>query len=522
MKKSLENQPHCPRRRFDFVIGNPPYVGYNESSKQGVLIFELMKKGGAKLNDMYGVNLHSIPDNRKKYAPKPNLYAFFIALGLALLKDNGRFCYIIPQTILTAGDLDVLRYHLSKYTTIYKIITFSGNMFIGRGLKQNQPVATSSLILVLGKQKPSLTHQVEVINYELADEEVEITTNNIRSGKGVKKKSFLQSKLIQNVANWNFIKQGKPFLDFYEEYIRKSDDISIYYNHAWAEHQFKSRFYFDKGLVFPKNRIFQNDSADIAGHFHLIDLDKNRYKAVLTNQFVKGTDIKIPQGSQGISVFEKKYKILWSYMNYDKFYFCDKQIIISFNQVVISSDNMSELLYLLSIMNSPMIHLVLDRHLRSESEKDVLLGIKAIKEFVRVPKIAKNNQLIKDEIFIRTEDMLALEDVTLSELVNFSGIMIQKFDDVLVGDNKLMLIRGAEKTRCKIKKDADLVKKIINEAKTEGGLFADNKITLSSLKSLLAIDFDKQRRLKDYIDDLVFALYFSVPIKKSASKMPRR
>jgi hypothetical protein len=127
------------------VIANPPYVGYNESSSQGILIFNLLKKQEVKLNDIYGVNLHSIPSRHKKYAPKPNLYAFFVALGLALLKDNAKLCYIIPQTILTAGDLDVLRYHLAKYTTIEKIITFSGKMFIGRGIKQNKPFATSEV-----------------------------------------------------------------------------------------------------------------------------------------------------------------------------------------------------------------------------------------------------------------------------------------------------------------------------------------------------------------------------------------
>ncbi len=69
-----------PRRRFDYVIANPPYVSYNECSKQGLKIFDLIKnkkkQQQVQLNDIFGVNLHSIPDNRKKYAPKPNLYAF--------------------------------------------------------------------------------------------------------------------------------------------------------------------------------------------------------------------------------------------------------------------------------------------------------------------------------------------------------------------------------------------------------------------------------------------------------------
>ena len=107
------------------------------------------------MGSVYGVNLNTVPKRKKPYSPKPNLYAFFIALGLALLKDDGKMAYIIPQTILTTGDLDVIRYHLANRTTIEKIITFEGNMFIGRGLKQNRPVPTSSLIFVLQKTKPS-------------------------------------------------------------------------------------------------------------------------------------------------------------------------------------------------------------------------------------------------------------------------------------------------------------------------------------------------------------------------------
>ncbi len=108
------------RYRFDFVVANPPYIGYNQCCKQKMKFTQKIKNkdDNISLGNVYGVNLHSIPNNRKKYAPKPNLYAFFIALGLALLKRNGKMCYIIPQTILSNGDNDVLRHHLANNTTI--------------------------------------------------------------------------------------------------------------------------------------------------------------------------------------------------------------------------------------------------------------------------------------------------------------------------------------------------------------------------------------------------------------------
>jgi hypothetical protein len=518
MKDSLENRPRCPRRRFDFVIANPPYVGYNESSKQGVLIFKLIKPGKDKkadLNNIYGVNLHSIPARSKKYAPKPNLYAFFIAIGLALLKDNAKLCYIIPQTILTAGDLDVLRYHLAKFTTIEKIITFSGKMFIGRGLKQNRPVATSSLILVVRRAQSDGLNYVEIINCKETSTEIETTLQNISSGRGIRKKKIMQGKLLESVSNWNFIKHEKAFLDFCETYKKTTESIAAYYDHRLAKHQFKSGFYFDKGLVFPKEAVRKGKEVHGQGYFNLISLPGNCYCAEVINEAVAKKDIRVPHGSQGIGLFEKKYKIVWSYMNYTGFYFSDENIMINFNFVIITSDNREEILYLLSLLNSTTIRRVLEGMLRSETEKDLLIGIKTVKEFVRVPKITENNQFIKGEIIKRTGELLALEEIKLSDLVDFSGVMMQKFDRVLVKGNHLVLCKDKKESGLKIICDKNLVEKTIAEKYRSSELeFERDRITLSELKTLPAIDFEKQATLKDYIDDLVFALYFNIRLTK--------
>lgn len=130
--REMKESMRPPRRRFDFVIGNPPYIGYKECCTQKVLFTQLKE---IQMSNIYGVNLNTVPNYPKPYAPTPNLYAFFIALGVALLKVNSKICYIIPQTILTATPLDTIRYFLAKDVTIDKIITFSGNLFIGRGLK---------------------------------------------------------------------------------------------------------------------------------------------------------------------------------------------------------------------------------------------------------------------------------------------------------------------------------------------------------------------------------------------------
>jgi len=521
MKRSLENHKKL-RKRFDFVVGNPPYVGYNECSKQKLLIFEQMKKGVVKLNDIYGVNLHSTPDTRKKYSPKPNLYAFFIALGVALLKNNGKLCFIIPQTILIAGDLDVLRYHLAKFTTIEKIITFSGKMFVGRGLKQNKPVATSSLIFVVRRMMPSGSNQVEVIHYNDPDDDVEKCLQNISIGKSskVKRRKISQIDLLRNVANWNFIKQDKQYGEFYGAYKKNTEDTSIYYNHVLATIKFKTKFYFDIGYNIDEKILLDNKS----GHNDYVypRLDDNFWSVLSVKGYWPNEKennskfkIKLLTTNQGYNLLASPYKILWSYINTKNFYFSSLPLIWARNQIcAIGSSNKPEILYLFALLNSATNRKLLESMLISENEKDLLVSIASVKQFIRVPKITEDNQFIKDEIIKRVEEMLALEGVIFGDLVDFSGVMRQKFDSVIVEGSNLVLIKGDEKVKCKIKKSKELVEAIIKAKFADNKLLKEKEINLSELKSLPAIDSGKQEVLKNYIDDLVFALYFNVPLAK--------
>ncbi len=242
MKNSLENQAEqkIDRTRFDFVIGNPPYIGYNQCARLDVQFFVWLREKKVKLNNVYGVNLHSIPNRPKRYRPNPNLYAFFTALGIALLKDKGQFAYIIPQTLLFAGDLDTLRYHISKFVTIRKIIISKSNMFIDRGLKQNKVVATSSLMLFIEKIPPAKLHKVEIIYYKPNNDDVKTVIKNLKNNKNTIKNKILQNKLLKNTTSWNFIIHPANEIKFLMNYKRKFEDISIYYLHELAKIKFAS------------------------------------------------------------------------------------------------------------------------------------------------------------------------------------------------------------------------------------------------------------------------------------------
>jgi hypothetical protein len=489
-----------PRRRFDFVIGNPPYIGYNECCGQTLAFTQLIKQKRLSMADVYGVNLNTVPKRIKPYSPKPNLYAFFIALGISLLKDNCRISYIIPQTILTAGDLDVLRYHLSKNTAIEKIITFAGKMFIGRGLKQKKPVATSSLVFVVHNKKGG-NSETEIINFE--DSEINNFKDYFIQTKK-QRKILLQHELLDNIASWNYITKSSRIIDIRKKYNHESISIDEY---RWTLKHYDI-LQFDKGLVFDRKEMMRKSNHNT---YQLAEASNN-YKPHLTGSYVLENKLRFPQGTQGIDVYNNRYKIIWSYTKL-KFYFSDEKIMVGSNWLIISSNDKNEVLYLLTILNHPLNKIILNAEINLGNEKLLIASIKSIKEFVRIPKITKENQFIKDEVVKRTEEMLDLEDCQLQDFIDFSEITKQKFDSAEVRGNHLILSQNREEYKAPIKSKKDVVKAVLKESFGEKDLFP-GEIVLSELKHLMALDKDLQESLKDYIDDLVFALYFNVPVKK--------
>jgi hypothetical protein len=433
LKRSLENRNNLPRYRFDFVIGNPPYVGYNECSRQKLLFIKLMQSGKIQMNNIYGFNLNTVPGRIKAYAPKPNLYAFFIALGFGLLKDGGKITYIIPQNILSAADLDVIRFHLSNYYTIHRIINFSCKMFIGRGILQNKPIPTSSLIFTISKISPIKTHKVEIINYNNIDSSIEEALNNIRKSKQVTKVKLLQNKLCNRIANWNFIKYSKKENELIDYYLSKGESMDIYRDYTLSRQRFNDIFIIDGSYNIPNKEIDIEQTSE-EEYYDIPILDKKYYSIHKYAYYPKSKKIKIAKGGQGLKVVDTEYKVIWNYINYDKFYFVgpNSNLLPKFQQFCIGSNNKTETLYLLSILNSPINRFILFKFLKNDNEKDILVGVKAIKEFIRVPIIYPDNKNIKSEIIYQTDILLNIETKILSDIVNFSNVLLQKFDNLRI------------------------------------------------------------------------------------------
>jgi hypothetical protein len=328
--------------------------------------------------------------------------------------------------------------------------------------------------------------------------------------------SVLQSDLLDNLVSWAFIKKDKIFQSIRKIYSR-NDDLSHYYDHHLASHYFKSKFYFDGSINIQKKDVIKKTTGfDSEKYYTILDLNTKKYQPPILGHYPKNVKIKDAQGSQGLQIIEPIYKVFWRYIAFDGFYFSKRENVLPmYQQYCIATNNYDESLFLFSSLNSTFNLFIQENSFKIKEENVLkyIFGLTSIKKFVRIPKITRVNQFIKDEIVKRTEDMLNLEDCQLQDFVDFSDITKQKFDSMEVRGNNLILTKDGEEYKAPIKKKKDVVISVLKE-KFGDKSFLPSEIVLSELRYLMALDKVLQESLKDYIDDMVFALYFNVPVKK--------
>ena len=390
-------------------------------------------------------------------------------------------------------------------------------MFVGRGIKQKNKVATSSLIFIISKTPPTFTHTVEVIKHHGVHQDVEQSIKEISKGKNITKSKLAQQTLLTNFKNWNFILFDKNYLELYQDYKKSSIDIGIYYEHSLADQFIKSRFYFDGGYSIDESIRL---TAPPQGEYYIYPkFISNSYSKVHPSGYWPNIRdksskyfIKLRQANQEYHLLDSPYKIVWSYANPSKFFFTDQKIIWARNQYnAIGSDNKEELLYLFALLNSKLNWTILIKNVKSENEKDILFSITGIKNFIQVPEIKEHNKIIKQEIITCSQDLLDCESQTIADLVDFKDILQQKFDAIEVQGDNVVICYKDNCVKCKIKGNASFVKTKLTE---QLSLIIDaNGIgSITDLKYMPVIDTECQEQIKKYIDDLVFALYFKVKL----------
>lgn len=111
--------------KFDYIIGNPPYVNPHDMKKETIKF----------LKDNFKTTQEGVF----------NIFYAFIENGLNYLKDEGALEFIIPNNVLTIKSANTLREILQSEKSVESIIDFSDNMIF-------KPVRTYNCIIKLNKK----------------------------------------------------------------------------------------------------------------------------------------------------------------------------------------------------------------------------------------------------------------------------------------------------------------------------------------------------------------------------------
>lgn len=119
-------------RKYDLIIGNPPYISYYSRESQ-VDTSEYK----SKLKNRYG----------KTAGGSLNTFLHFIIRGIELLKDGGVLCFIIPDKLLWNRRYEVTRDYILNNASPMMIIKAGENVFKG--------ATVGSVIILLKKGRES-------------------------------------------------------------------------------------------------------------------------------------------------------------------------------------------------------------------------------------------------------------------------------------------------------------------------------------------------------------------------------
>lgn len=186
-------------KRFDLIIGNPPYIRYQYFDKQ-------QQKFAAEIFDK--ANL--------KYSKLTNAWVSFVVGSSLLLKEQGKIGFVLPAEILQVSYAQTLREFLAHFYNKINIVSFEKLVF---------PDIQQEVVLLLCEKNNSKTHLIEHLELRDADELQKLDVARLKSPK--KKIDFKSNK-------WTFYFLDQKEIDFLER-LQESQQIQKFGKYAKVE-----------------------------------------------------------------------------------------------------------------------------------------------------------------------------------------------------------------------------------------------------------------------------------------------
>lgn len=142
-------------KRFDVVVGNPPYIRYQYfESEQQIEAEDIFIKAGLK------------------YSKLTNSWVSFVVGSTLLLKEKGRIGFVIPAEVLQVSYAEQLRQFIAKYYNKINIISFEKLVF---------PNIQQEVVLLLCEKNGSKEHKIEHLELKDADSLKNLDINILKS-----------------------------------------------------------------------------------------------------------------------------------------------------------------------------------------------------------------------------------------------------------------------------------------------------------------------------------------------------
>lgn len=248
-------------KKFDVVIGNPPYIRYQYFDKE-------QQNEASKIFDR--VNM--------KYSKLTNAWVSFVVGASLLLKDTGKIGFVLPAELLQVSYAKPLRSFLAQSFNKINIISFKKLVF---------PDIQQEVVLLLCEKNNTQKHMIEHLEVEDSADLSNIDFGILKSPK---------KELNYNENKWTFYFLEQEEINFLEK-LNKSNRLKRIKDYAKNE----------VGITTGKNEFF-TVKEDI-----VLDYDMKNYAKPLMGRSIqlKGINFSIDDWEENKNDGAKAYLLVF-------------------------------------------------------------------------------------------------------------------------------------------------------------------------------------------------------------------